>query len=116
MVEHNAAAAPEYLTEEKYEALKNELTHLKTERRKEMADKLEYAKSLGDLAENAEYHSAREEQASLEDRIGRLEQLLRNATVVSSKKGDHVTVGAKVDVRKKGSQSTHSFTIVGAEE
>ena len=52
----------QYLTEEKFAELEKELNFLKTERRKEVAEHLEYSKKLGDLSENAEYHAAREEQ------------------------------------------------------
>src|SRR3989344_2486335 len=72
----------QYLTNEKFAELTKELEHLKTVRRKEVADQLEYAKKLGDLSENAEYHQAREDQAEIEDRIDRLENLLKNATIM----------------------------------
>ena len=61
-----------FLTAEKFEELKKELTHLKTVRRKEVAESLEYARSLGDLSENAEYQEARDMQAAIEERIGYL--------------------------------------------
>ena len=60
---------PEYLTKVKFAELEKELENLKTVRRKEVADSLEYAKSLGDLSENAEYQEAREMQENLEGRI-----------------------------------------------
>ncbi len=112
----NDTQEKEYLTKEKFEEIKKELETLKTTRRKEVAEQLEYAKSLGDLSENAEYHDAREMQANLEDRIGRLEKLLKNAEVVSSHGNDSVTVGSKVEIRKKNAQNTQTYTIVGAEE
>ncbi|HEU5114287.1 MAG TPA: transcription elongation factor GreA, partial [Candidatus Paceibacterota bacterium] len=62
-----------YLTKEKYEELEQELQDLKTVRRKEVAQSLEYARSLGDLSENAEYQEARELQATIEDRIMQIE-------------------------------------------
>ena len=58
-----------FLTKEKFEELKEELEHLKTVRRKEVAESLEYARSLGDLSENAEYQEARDMQAAIEERI-----------------------------------------------
>lgn len=66
-----------FLTSEKFDELKKELDQLKTVRRKEIAESLEYARSLGDLSENAEYQEARDMQAAIEERIGYLEKLLR---------------------------------------
>ena len=75
-----------YLTREKFDELEKELGMLKTEKRKEIAESLEYSKSLGDLSENAEYHEARAMQAELEDRIAKLEALLKSAVIVSGEK------------------------------
>ena len=63
-----------FLTQEKFEELKHELEHLKTVRRKEVAESLEYARSLGDISENAEYQEARDMQAAIEERIQYLEK------------------------------------------
>jgi transcription elongation factor GreA len=104
----------EYLTQEKYDEFKKELAELKGTRRKEVAESLEYAKSLGDLAENAEYHEARDIQATVEDRIAKLEDLLKNATVVSSHDTNVVNVGSIVTVEKDGKKVI--YTIVGSEE
>lgn len=57
----------EYLTKEKFDQLSTELKELKTVKRKEVAESLDYARGLGDLSENAEYHEAREMQANIED-------------------------------------------------
>ena len=62
----------EYLTQEKFDEFKKELDQLKNVRRKEVAENLEYSKALGDLSENAEYHEARDMQATIEDRIAKL--------------------------------------------
>lgn len=107
----------QYLTEEKYEFLEKELEELTTTRRKEVIEALEFAKSLGDLSENAEYHNARDEQGRLEDRIAKIEHMLRTAVVV--KQGGHgskVEVGSKVVLAKKGSKDTITYAIVGQEE
>lgn len=109
----------EYLTPEKKIELENELNHLKTVRRKEIADALEYAKSLGDLSENAEYHQAREDQANCEDRIGHVEQILKNAVIMDKHHAGTVEVGATVVVTKKGDKGDKeekTFTLVGSEE
>ncbi|HRH26848.1 MAG TPA: transcription elongation factor GreA [Parcubacteria group bacterium] len=104
----------EYLTKEKYEEFKLELAELKSKKRKEIAESLEYAKSLGDLSENAEYHEARDAQATIEDRIARLEELLKTAQIVSSNTGDMVNVGSVVTVEKDGKK--FEYSIVGSEE
>lgn len=106
----------EYLTLEKKTELEAELNHLKTVRRKEIADALEYAKSLGDLSENAEYHQAREDQANCEDRIGHLEQILKNAVVMDKHHSGTVEVGTTVTVLKKGDKEEKTFMLVGSEE
>ncbi len=106
----------QYLTNEKFAELQKELDFLKSERRKEIAEHLEYSKKLGDLSENAEYHQAREEQAEVEDRIGRLEQLLKKAVIIDAASGDVVTVGTTVRVQKDGDNKSYIYTIVGSEE
>ncbi len=105
-----------YLTQEKFDELTKELDTLKTVRRNEIAADLEYAKSLGDLSENAEYHEAREAQAEVEDRIAKLDLLLKNASIVSTHSKDKVTVGSVVTVKKGGSKEDHQYMIVGSEE
>ena len=108
----------QYLTSEKFEELKKELGYLKAERRKEVAEHLEYAKKLGDLSENAEYHQAREEQAEVEDRIRYLEGLLKDAVIPQAGGSTVVTVGSTIRLEKDGSSEKKSFiyTIVGSEE
>ncbi|PIP73175.1 MAG: transcription elongation factor GreA [Candidatus Lloydbacteria bacterium CG22_combo_CG10-13_8_21_14_all_47_15] len=106
----------EYLTQEKYNELELELTRLKTEERAKIAEELEFAKSLGDLSENAEYHQAREVQAALEDRIAKLENLLQTAEIISHMKGDGVHIGSTVELRKKGASDTVTYALVGSEE
>ena len=107
----------QYLTAEKMAELQKELEYLKSERRKEVAEHLEYSKKLGDLSENAEYHQAREEQAELEDRIGRLEQLLKHAVIAPTGKTDVVTIGSTVRLEKDGDHhKSMIYTIVGSEE
>ena len=106
----------QYLTAQKFDELQKELDYLKSERRKEVAEHLEYAKKLGDLSENAEYHQAREEQAEVEDRIGRLEGLLKNAQLISSGGTETVTIGSTVRLEKGGDNKSMLFTIVGSEE
>ncbi len=106
----------QYLTQEKYDELKQELQYLTTTRRKEIAESLEYARSLGDLSENAEYAEARELQAATEERIRHLEGILATAQILKHKKSDAVTLGSKVAISKKGEKETHEYSIVGSEE
>lgn len=106
----------EYLTKEKKAELENELKTLTTVRRKEIAEALEYAKSLGDLSENAEYHQAREDQGAAEERIAHLEQILKNAVVMDKHHSGNVEVGSTVTVLKKGDKEERTFTLVGSEE
>ncbi|MBU6231087.1 MAG: transcription elongation factor GreA [Patescibacteria group bacterium] len=106
----------QYLTNEKFAELQKELDHLRIERRKEVAEHLEYAKKLGDLSENAEYHQAREEQAEVEDRISRLEQLLKNAIITGEGSKDVITIGSTFRLQKDGDNKSYLYTIVGSEE
>lgn len=107
----------EYLSPEKFEELRSELDRLKKVERKKVAESLEYAKSLGDLSENAEYHEARDNQAKIEARISEIETILKSAVVMSSgKRGDMVEAGSTVKVKKGGSGEEKEFTIVGSEE
>ena len=106
-----------YITEEKRQALLDELNHLKTIKRKEILESLEAAKALGDLSENAEYHQAREEQAMVEDRIRYLENLLKNARLVGVTENGIIAVGSTVRLeRTDGDTKSLLFTIVGSEE
>ena len=106
----------EFISQEKFEELTKELDELHTTRRREVAEQLEYARSLGDLSENAEYHEAREMQAAVEERIQKLESMLKHAKIVRNQKSDAVTMGATVQVQKVGSDEKHAYIIVGAEE
>src|SRR3989338_6596227 len=110
----------EYLTKEKFKELEEELRQAKTVRRKEIAESLEYAKSLGDLSENAEYQQAREAQRELEERISIVEDILKRAVIVSGKAANHdesvVTMGSTVTIRKDGDDATKKCKIVGSEE
>jgi len=105
----------EFLTQEKFDELSTELKQLTTVRRKEIAESLEYAKSLGDLSENAEYHEAREQQASIEERIAQLEHVLKNAEIVKRHHSDVVEVGSTVTVEKEGGDKK-TFDVVSPEE
>jgi transcription elongation factor GreA len=106
-----------FLTKEKYEELKAELSHLKTTRRKEVAESLEYARSLGDISENAEYQEARDMQAAIEERIQYLEKVIKEAKIVATtKKGDAVGLGSEVTIKNDKDKESRTYTIVGSEE
>jgi len=105
-----------YITEEKKQALKDELNNLKTVKRKEILEALEAARALGDLSENAEYHQAREDQGKTEDRINQVEHMLRSAVVVKKHSSNNVEIGATIKVKKENSKDTITYNIVGAEE
>lgn len=107
----------DYITKEKKLALEQELADLKGPKRKEILDTLEYAKSLGDLKENAEYHQAREDQGKLEDRILKIEKILQSSEVVSGKGGgDTINIGSVVVVQKENTKDNKTYTMVGSEE
>lgn len=106
----------EYLTKQKYDELMTELKELKNVKRKEVAEALDYARGLGDLSENAEYHEARSQQADIEDRIVKIENILKNTTVVEDKHGDHAVIGSTVVVEKLDGSKKMTLKIVGSAE
>lgn len=113
----------DYITKEKRKELELELKDLQGPQRKEILDSLEYAKSLGDLSENAEYHQAREDQAKLEGRIAKIDQILRSSETVVKGGGDTIGIGSKVVVHKEdkkglsaGKMEEKIYTVVGSEE
>lgn len=114
----NAQQQPEehVLSQEKFDEIKEELEQLTTVARKEIAEGLEYARSLGDLSENAEYQAARELQAATEEKIRRLEGIIKSAVIVSEKKKGVVGFGSEVTICKKGDKEKHAYIIVGSEE
>jgi transcription elongation factor GreA len=106
----------EYITKENKAELEAELHELMTVRRKEIVSAIEYAKSLGDLSENAEYHSAREDQGKLEERISQIEHVLKHAVILDRPNDGTVSIGSTVIIQKEGEVNTRTFLIVGSEE
>ncbi len=105
------------LSQEKFDEFAKELEYLKTVRRSEIAKSLEYARSLGDLSENAEYQEARELQAATEERIRKLEEIVKRAQIITDhKKKDVVGFGSSVSIKKEGTDEVHEYRIVGSEE
>lgn len=105
-----------YFSKEGLAKLKGELENFKTKKRKEIADRLEYAKSLGDLSENSEYQEAKESQILNEGKIAEMEDMLRRAVVVEKAASrEKVDIGSEIIVEDSGGKRT-SFTVVGANE
>ncbi len=103
-----------YLTPERLEELKKELNELKTAKRDEVAERLKRAKELGDLSENAEYMEAREEQTQVETRIVELEDMIKNASVITHTNGNKAQIGSTIEVERDGKKMT--YMIVGPNE
>ena len=106
------------LTPDGYEALKGELDTLRGERRREIAERIRTAREFGDIAENAEYDDAKNEQAMLEHKIAQLEERLLNARVIDIKDVDTsvVSVGSVVRLRDVDAKETVEYHIVGSAE
>ncbi len=107
-----------YLTKEGYEALQNRLNYLKTEKRNEVAHKLQAARELGDLSENAEYDSAKDEQSMIEAEIFEIEHKLRTSTIIDEKQIDtsKVSIGCTVKILDEEFNEELSYKIVGSSE
>ena len=106
------------LTPEGYENLKQELEHLRTDRRREIAERIRVAREFGDIAENAEYDDAKNEQAMLEHKIAQLEERLLSARVITKKEisKDEVSVGSRVVLRDVKARKEVEYHIVGSAE
>jgi transcription elongation factor GreA len=106
------------LTAEGYKKLQEEIELLSTTRRREVAERIRVAREFGDIAENAEYDSAKNDQAHLEARIAMLEERLKSARVVTKKeiKSGEVSVGTKVRLKDMGSNKTVEYHVVGSAE
>jgi len=106
-----------FLTKEGYDKLQEELDHLRTVRRAEIAERLREAAFGEDLVENAEYEAAKNEQAFIEGRIKDLEGLLATARIIESRpKAEVVQLGVKVVIRESGSKDDEQYFIVGPAE
>ena len=106
----------EYLSQEKFKQMEAELEELSTTRRKEIAEALEQAKSLGDLRENSEYQEARAAQAALEERIAYLSGVLKRAVIVDSHHSTKVEVGSTVRIARATSKEEQIVQVVGSSE
>lgn len=107
----------EYITNTKKAELEVELERLQTTERKEVLSRLEFAKSLGDLKENAEYHEAREAQGKLEDRIKYIIHVLKNAEIIDEgKKHSSVGMGATVTIVNESTNESKTLQVVGPQD
>ena len=106
------------LTREGYEKLKEEIDYLRSDKRREVAERIKTAREFGDIAENAEYDDAKNEQALLEHRIAQLEERLLSARVIEKKDipKDVVSVGSKVRLRDLQANKSVEYHIVGSAE
>jgi transcription elongation factor GreA len=106
------------LTPQGYEALKDELDTLRTDRRREIAERIRIAREFGDIAENAEYDDAKNEQAMVEHKIAQLEDRLAHARVIDTEDVDTsvVSVGSVVRLRDVDAKQTVEYHIVGSAE
>lgn len=106
------------LTPEGYAKLKDEIDHLSTAKRREVAERISHAREFGDISENSEYDDAKNEQAMLEHRIAMLEERLAHARVIEIAEipSDVVGIGTKVRLKDMDANETIEYTIVGSAE
>ncbi len=106
------------LTLEGYEKLKDEIEHLSSDKRREVAERIRVAREFGDISENAEYDDAKNEQAMLEHKIALLEERLVSARVIDAGDVDTsvVSIGATVRLKDMDANETVEYQIVGSAE
>jgi transcription elongation factor GreA len=106
------------ISQEGYNKLKEEYDFLVTVKRREIADRIEKAKELGDLSENAEYHEAKDAQAFNDGRVNELATLLKNLVVVDIEEnsGDRVAMGSKIKIENLSTGDKKDYTIVSFNE
>ncbi len=106
------------LTPDGFKRLKGELDYLRTQRRREVAERIAAAREFGEIAENAEYDDAKNEQMMLEHRISQLEDRLVNARLIDTKRVDTsvVSIGSVVRLRDVDAKETIEYFIVGSAE
>ena len=106
------------LTQEGYDKIVAEHEYLVAVGRKEVAERLKEAISYGDISENAEYDSAKDEQAEIEERILKLEAMIRQAKIIDETEApkDYVSVGLKVEVEYVDTGDVAEYVIVGSTE
>ena len=106
-----------YVTEDGLQELKDEYENLVHVVRNEVIEDLKAARAQGDLSENADYDAARDKQAQVESRIKELEHMIRNASIISERKGTkYVRLGSTVTIQELDTKAKQTFTIVGTVE
>ena len=107
-----------FFTPEGLKKTEEELEYLKTVRRREVAERIKTALGYGDLSENAEYDQAKNEQAQVEEKIAKLENMIRNSIVIDeeNKDKDVVNIGSVVKVKEVGTNYEETYSIVGSAE
>jgi transcription elongation factor GreA len=108
-----------YMTQEGKEKLQKELDFLRTEKRKEVVERIKIARSFGDLSENSEYDAAKDEQAFIESRIAQMENMVRNAVIIEedeSTSPNVVSIGKTVSFIELPDGDEEEYTIVGSAE
>lgn len=106
----------EFITSEKRAELETELHHLKNVVRPEVIERVGSARALGDLSENAEYHTAREDQGRMEGRIQYIEHMLKHAKIITRTGGSNAEMGATVTFKKSGTDELKTYTLVTERE
>ena len=106
------------LTPKGKEKIENELEQLKTVRRKEIAARIKQAIEFGDISENSEYDEAKNEQAQIEEKINKLENILKKSVIIDEEdiSTDAVSIGSRVHVKEDGDDEVAKYTIVGSAE
>jgi transcription elongation factor GreA len=106
------------MTAEGKDKLEDELNELKTTKRKEVVERIKIARGFGDLSENSEYESAREEQAFVEGRIQKIENMIQHAEIidVNDFEEGEITLGRTVLFKELPDGYEEEYTIVGAAE
>lgn len=106
------------MSQERLDALKDELNYLETTREKEVAELIKEARSFGDLSENSEYDEAKTEQGKLYSKIAELKNLIENAQIVekAESSADAIVIGSRVKVLDIDEDSEEEYQIVGSQE
>lgn len=106
------------LTKEGFEKIKAEYEELVSVTRREVAARIKEAREFGDISENAEYDAAKNEQAELEERINKLEDMMRKAKIIEEGKASRgkVNIGSKVKIKELSTKKEGEYVIVGSTE
>ena len=106
------------MSQERYDALKEELQYLETDKAKEVSEQIKEARSFGDLSENSEYDEAKTEQGKLYSRIAEVENILSNYVVIEEDEnaGNDIRLGSTVTVLDKEFNEELTYKIVGSQE